>query len=139
MRVVMVQLIGAISAVYQSTLDRIVVFVLGNDNHLYDKNGIGQDGYGELKEFLPVSAASGTQRCLPTNISGSSSLVTGSDGHFGDKYWNGTEWVWEPPRNALNTSGPAFRRYPCSTLGSSSRMVISLPRQTNSSVIQASM
>ena len=68
MRVVMVQLIGAISAVYQSTLDRIVVFVLGNDNHLYDKNGIGQDGYGELKEFLPVSAASGPQRCLPTNI-----------------------------------------------------------------------
>ena len=59
MRVVMVQLIGAISTVYQSTLDRIVVFVLGNDNHLYDKYGIGQDGYGEPKEFLPVSVASG--------------------------------------------------------------------------------
>jgi hypothetical protein len=46
-----------------------------------------------------------------------------------------------PPGSRNETRRPAVAvyRYPCSMLGSSSRMVISLRRQTNSSVIQASM
>ena len=48
-----------------------------------------------------------------------------------------------PPGRRNETRRPAVpmpgsRRYPCSTLGSSSRMVISLPCQTKSSMNQAS-
>jgi hypothetical protein len=87
------------TAVYQPTLDRIVVFVTGNDGHLYDKYWDGsawvwQDqGIPPGTEFVsfPQSLGAVYQPTLDRIVV----FVTAGDGHMWDKYWDGSAWVWE--------------------------------------------
>jgi len=108
---------SASGAVYQPTLDRIIVFVVGlGSAHLYDKYWNGREWVWEDQGFPagatgppgePLLAASAVYRQKLDRII---VFVVGfDDGHLYDKYWNGSEWVWE---DQGMPSGPSFLNTP---------------------------
>ena len=86
------------SAVYQSKADRIAVFVVGNDGHLYDKYWDGKkwvwQDQGRPKGVTGIGAAS-PSAVYQSKADRIAVFVVGNDGHLYDKYWNGSKWVWE--------------------------------------------
>jgi hypothetical protein len=97
------------SAVYQPTLNRLTVFVIGEDGHLYDKYWNGQQWVWEDQGLPPGATFLGN----PTAIYEPASdrllvFVTDKGRRLYDKYWNGQRWVWEdqgtpPGTDFINT------------------------------------
>ena len=96
------------SPIYQPTLDRISVFVAGNDGHLYDK-------YWNVSEWVwedqgtPVHGGVGMPSAVyqPTLDRISVFVIGENNGHLYDKYWDGSKWVWEDqgdPPGIINLS-----------------------------------
>jgi hypothetical protein len=86
------------SAVYQESLDRIIVFVTGDNGHLYDKYWNGWQWVWE-DQGLPEGTqgvrnpSAVYQRTLDRVVV----FVTDLDGNLWDKYWDVSRqhWVWE--------------------------------------------
>jgi len=107
--------------VYQPPLDRIQVFVVGSDGNLYDKYYNGTQWVWEAQGAPP--GAAGTKAIESPGVVYQPPLdriavfVVGSDGNLYDKYYNGTQWVWEaqgaPPgaagTKAINSPGVVFQ------------------------------
>ena len=88
---------SAPSAVYQPTLDRIAVFVTGDNGHLYDKYWNGSAWVWE-DQGMPPGAASGAfapSAVYQPTLDRISVFVVTPYGRLYDKYWNGSAWVWE--------------------------------------------
>ena len=89
---------SASGAVYQPTLDRIIVFVVGlGSAHLYDKYWNGREwvwedqGMPSGPSFLNTPSAVYQQKLDRIIV-----FVVGDDSHLYDKYWDGSKWIWEP-------------------------------------------
>jgi hypothetical protein len=98
---------GSPSAVYQTALDRLVVFVIGSDGHLYDKYWNGQQWVWEDQGTPPgTSIISGMapSAVYQTALDRLVAFVVGNNGHLYDKYWNGHQWVWEDQGTPPGTS-----------------------------------
>lgn len=85
------------SVTYQSSIDRVIPFVVGRNGHLYDKYWTGTRWVWESQGTPPNAWAtnspsavyqSGQDRVL--------AFVEGTNGQLYDKYWDGQQWVWEP-------------------------------------------
>jgi hypothetical protein len=83
------------SAVYQSSIDRLVCFVTGNDGHLYDKFWDGSRWVWEDQGTPPNGGVMGTSAVYQSSIDRLVCFVIGNDGHLYDKFWDGSQWVWE--------------------------------------------
>jgi hypothetical protein len=85
-----------LSAVYQSSLDRLICFVTGSDGHLYDKFWDGSQWVWEDQGPLPSGANPfGLSAVYQSSLDRLVCFVTGADGHLYDKFWDGSQWVWE--------------------------------------------
>ena len=107
--------IGSPSAVYQASIDRLVVFVVGFDSHLYDKFWDGTQWVWEDQGIPPDDPAGfipreGSGQALVPTLSaiyqtsidrlvvfalGANGPEYGDAGNLYDKFWDGTQWVWE--------------------------------------------
>jgi hypothetical protein len=77
-------------------LDRITVFVVGDNGHLYDKYWSGTEWVWEdqgTPAGTSVTIAIGAVYQPP--LDRVTIFVIGADGHLYDKYWSGRQWVWE--------------------------------------------
>jgi hypothetical protein len=84
------------SAVYQSSLDRIIAFSIGGNGHLYDKYWNGSAWVWEDQGTPPgTSAGNAPAAVYQTSLDRIIAFVAGANGHLYDKYWNGSAWVWE--------------------------------------------
>ena len=87
----------AASAVYRQKLDRIIVFVVGDDSHLYDKYWDGSKWIWEPQGIPPETSSVGDppSAVYQPTLDRIWVFVVADNGHLYDKYWNGREWVWE--------------------------------------------
>jgi hypothetical protein len=87
------------SAVYQTSRDRLVVFVTGSDGHLYDKYWDGHQWVWDTDQGTPpgVTSVANPSAVYQTLLDRLVVFVIGSDGHLYDKYWDSTagQWVWD--------------------------------------------
>ncbi|MGO8844256.1 MAG: hypothetical protein ACLQFI_02695 [Methylocella sp.] len=95
------------AAFYQTSLDRVIAFVVGSNGHLYDTFWNGQQWVWEDQETPPnhdVKAVSSPSATYQTSLDRVIAFVVGSDGNLYDTFWNGQKWVWEdrgtPPNPA---------------------------------------
>ncbi|MEH1837937.1 MAG: hypothetical protein V7L20_04020, partial [Nostoc sp.] len=88
----------------QPTLDRISTFVVGSNGHLYDKFYNGSQWVWEEQGTPPSATVIRPSRTRAINSPGVvyqptldriSTFVVGSNGHLYDKFYNGSQWVWE--------------------------------------------
>jgi hypothetical protein len=84
------------TAVYQTAEDRLVVFVVGVDGHLYDKSWSGKAWVWEDQGTPPGTTVACTVGSIyqPT-LDRLVVFVLGTNGHLYDKYWNRKAWIWE--------------------------------------------
>jgi hypothetical protein len=96
------------SAVYQTSQNRIIVFVVGNDGNLYDKYWNGQSWVWELQggppSLTPILVASSPSAIYQTSQNRIVAFVVGDDGNLYDVYWNGQAWQWENQGNPSGTT-----------------------------------
>ena len=90
------------STVYQSSIDRIQTFIVGNDGRLYDKFFNGQ--WLWENQGFPNSSTAATQAInSPGAVYQSQqdremAFVVGADGNLYDVYYS-NGWIWEPQEN----------------------------------------
>ena len=83
------------SAVYQSSIDRLVVFVVTN-GHLFDKFWNGSAWQWEDQGLPPGTfAATAPSAVYQSSIDRLVVFVAGSNGNLFDKFTNGPVWQWE--------------------------------------------
>jgi hypothetical protein len=88
------------SALYQTSLDRLHVFVTGTNGHLYIKYWNGQQWQWRDESTPPgVTWFANPSAVYQTSIDRVIAVVTGSDGHLYLNYWDGDRGskdpVWE--------------------------------------------
>ncbi|MHC5714909.1 MAG: hypothetical protein ACYTX0_22875, partial [Nostoc sp.] len=91
--------------VYQTKLDRIATFVVGSNSHVYDKFYNGSQWVGEdqgtshstvvIKKPPSTVAINSPGVVYQPTLDRISTFVVGSNGHLYDKFYNGSQWVWE--------------------------------------------
>jgi hypothetical protein len=92
--------------VYQASIDRLVVFVAGNDGSLYDKFWSGTQWVWEDQGTPPnVSWITSPSAVYQASVDRLVVFVAGNDGHLYDKFWDGTQWVWEDQGTPPNVDG----------------------------------
>jgi hypothetical protein len=107
------------SSVYQTTLDRITCFVIGN-GELYDVFWNGSKWQWESQGMPTNSGTGNSVRIIswPSSVYQSSALdritsfVVGQDGNLYDKFWNGQNWQWEDQGMPTNELGAEVKIVP---------------------------
>ena len=101
----------SLSAVYQASIDRLVVFAVAyktNDSstqHLYDKFWNGAELVWEDQGTPPsTSWVTSPSAVYQAAIDRLHVFVIGGDGHLYDKFWNGAGWVWEDLETPVGVS-----------------------------------
>jgi hypothetical protein len=105
---------GMPAPVYQSSLDRVISFVRGNDQHLYVNYWNGSAWVWEDQGTPPGTIAIPPPAAVyQSSLDRVIAFVRGGDNHLYVNYWNGSAWVWEdqgtPPGTTVN--GPPVAIY----------------------------
>ena len=92
-------------SVYQPTLDRITVFVVGTDGHLHDKYWNGKAWVWENQGAPSGGIGNGLGTLYQPTTGFVIAFVGGGNGHLYDVYFDGKVWTWEdqgvPPGTTL--------------------------------------
>jgi hypothetical protein len=85
--------------VLQSSMDRIIAFVVGADGHLhdlyYDGGWIWEDQGTPPGESGATRAINSPCAIYQPTLDRVVAFVVANDGHLYDKYWDGAQWRWE--------------------------------------------
>src|SRR5271166_191609 len=126
------------SVVYQTKLDRLHCFVIGNNGHLYINfwNEDGQQWIWEDQGTPPgATAVSSPSVVYQTKLNRLHCFVIGNNGHLYINFWNedGQQWIWEdqgtpPGVTAVSSPSAGYRtsidRVHCFVIGNNGHLYI---------------
>lgn len=108
------------ASVYQSSINRLMVFLIGDDGQLYDKFWDGAqwqwESQGVPTSYNPNVTLTGSPGVVYQLIAGAvgvplldrvTAFVVGHDSRLYDKFWNGAHWQWEVAANGGTPPNPS--------------------------------